>query len=298
MGSPVIFQGSFAKFLTSELNLMDQAYVLTGTTDPSSVATDAPQGSLYLRVGGSGGAAYLKQDNGSTTNWTLIPLGAGSYVVPTFQSFLTGSGTYTPPNSVLYVRAIIVGPGGGGSGGGSGGGDGSAGADTTIGSTIIVGGHGGPALASGSIGGGGGTASITAGSGVVSVWTQNGSIGASGGQTGTTPDSLVGGTGGSSHLGGQGTGTLAPTAGNNGIANTGGGGAGGGSASIAVNVGAGGGGGGYAEAIISGATLTTWKASGVAYSIGGGGGGGTGGTASGAGGSGGSGVAIFEEYYQ
>lgn len=64
--------GGRAKSLYQSLNLKDIAYVLTGTADPSSSATDAPQGSIYLRTGGAGGAFYVKMDAGSSTNWRKI----------------------------------------------------------------------------------------------------------------------------------------------------------------------------------------------------------------------------------
>lgn len=70
MGAPLLWNGNFAKFLKDQLNLFDAAYILTGTNDPTVVATNAPQGSLYLRVGVTGGTLYTKQDNGTTTNWT------------------------------------------------------------------------------------------------------------------------------------------------------------------------------------------------------------------------------------
>jgi hypothetical protein len=50
--------------------------ILTGTQDPTSVATSAGRGSLFLReVAGTSGTMYLKQDDGSSTNWTEV--GAG-----------------------------------------------------------------------------------------------------------------------------------------------------------------------------------------------------------------------------
>jgi hypothetical protein len=70
MGSPVIFAGNYAKSLKANLNLNDQVYHLSGTADPSLVAQDAPQGSIYLRTGVSGGTIYVKQDSGLSTNWT------------------------------------------------------------------------------------------------------------------------------------------------------------------------------------------------------------------------------------
>lgn len=59
------------KLLRNNLNLNDTAKVLQGTDDPTSVAKDAPAGSLYLRTGGTPDF-YKKLDPGSSTNWQLI----------------------------------------------------------------------------------------------------------------------------------------------------------------------------------------------------------------------------------
>lgn len=75
MSAPIIWSGNFAKTLKSKLNLNDDAYILYGTSNPSSVATDAPRGSVFFRNTGSAGELYQKQDNGSSTNWTLIAAG-------------------------------------------------------------------------------------------------------------------------------------------------------------------------------------------------------------------------------
>lgn len=72
MSAPIIWAGSFAKLLKDQLKFKDTARILTGTADPSSSATDGEKGSLYMRVGGSGGTLYQKQDNGSSTNWSII----------------------------------------------------------------------------------------------------------------------------------------------------------------------------------------------------------------------------------
>lgn len=71
MGNVTIFSGNFAKTLKKNLNLFDSAYILTGTANPTSVATDAPKGSLYLRQG-TVGELYVKEDNGLTTNWHIL----------------------------------------------------------------------------------------------------------------------------------------------------------------------------------------------------------------------------------
>lgn len=67
----VIFSGSQVKALKDQLNLNDTASVLTGSDDPTSVAKDAPRSSIYLRDDSSSGQLYLKQDDGSTTDWVL-----------------------------------------------------------------------------------------------------------------------------------------------------------------------------------------------------------------------------------
>lgn len=90
MGSPVLFQGSFVKLLKSALNLNDQAYILTGTVDPSASATSAPQGSLYLRTGSSGSQLFIKQDGGSTTNWRDISATSTQRITQAAHGFLTG----------------------------------------------------------------------------------------------------------------------------------------------------------------------------------------------------------------
>jgi trimeric autotransporter adhesin len=96
----VIWLGNFAKALRPNLNLNDQAYILAGSTDPSSVATLAPAGSLYLRANGS---AYVKADSGSSTNWSLVGA-AGSYLTA-----LTGDVTASGPGSAAATVALVGG---------------------------------------------------------------------------------------------------------------------------------------------------------------------------------------------
>lgn len=82
-GDAVIFSGSDVKALKQNLNLADIAKLLTGTADPTSSAQSAPQGSLYLRTGASGGTIYVKQDAGSSTNWNA--LAGGSFISSTLS---------------------------------------------------------------------------------------------------------------------------------------------------------------------------------------------------------------------
>lgn len=65
-----IFSGTKVKALKSNLNLNDTIEFLTGTDDPTSVATTAPKGSLYHNT--STAAIYRKLDAGSSTNWEIL----------------------------------------------------------------------------------------------------------------------------------------------------------------------------------------------------------------------------------
>lgn len=88
MSSPFIWAGNFAKSLKQNLNLNDKAYILPTTTNPSSVATNAPRSSLVLLDTGAVGKVFVKQDNGSSTNWTSL-LDSNLSVPPAIVSWNT-----------------------------------------------------------------------------------------------------------------------------------------------------------------------------------------------------------------
>lgn len=88
MAAPVFFSGAFAKFLKQSLNLNDQAYILTGSANPQTSATNAPIGSIYLLTGGASTALYEKLDNGSTTNWVPFGVNIGLQFANKFQERL------------------------------------------------------------------------------------------------------------------------------------------------------------------------------------------------------------------
>jgi hypothetical protein len=67
----------------------EEMSLLTGSDDPTSVAKWAHRGSLYLRDTGAAGELYVKQDNASSTNWTLLGVGGAG----TLQSVYNASGT-------------------------------------------------------------------------------------------------------------------------------------------------------------------------------------------------------------
>lgn len=103
MGSPAIFKGSRTQLLTSSgLLLVNGAdtRIEVGTVDPSSVATLGGAGSLYLNT--STGAVYIKQDAGTTTNWTQIPLGAANRTV---NSFTVGTQAITTAHDLILCNA-------------------------------------------------------------------------------------------------------------------------------------------------------------------------------------------------
>lgn len=79
MAGPSVFAGNFVKFLKGKLDFFGIASILTGTQDPTSVATEAPKGSLMMRqTPGSDGLVYKKNDDGSTTNWEAVASAANS----------------------------------------------------------------------------------------------------------------------------------------------------------------------------------------------------------------------------
>lgn len=97
MGKAVIFEATDVKTLKSAININSVASILTGTDDPTVVAKNAPQGSIYLKTGASGGQTYIKQDAGNTTNWTQLSV-SGS--IP--------SGTATSTSVVTSATTTFV----------------------------------------------------------------------------------------------------------------------------------------------------------------------------------------------
>lgn len=152
-----------------------------------------------------------------------------SFTKPTIQRFTTGSGTYTTPAGVKYIRVRMVGAGGGGGGANNPARPvGTAGGNTTFGTLTATGGAGGGGanLASpGDVGGDGGTATGgnilningTAGQGAFFISGSNGAGGARGGDGG---NSFFGG-GGSKGTTGNGSAATAPGSGGQGAGSNG-----------------------------------------------------------------------------
>jgi hypothetical protein len=280
------------------LNLMSGSTVLQSLTGINSASAYKK----YLFNYPCGGAGVYKvriaaAGNGAAINFGVVRWGSSTDLTtgsktPTIQKFTSGSGTYTTPSGVKFIRVRMVGGGGGGSGGGatSSMGAGSGGGATTLGSSLLSAGGGAAGTANGA-NGLGGTSSL--GTGPLGLALPGGS----GSQTTYSNGAQIapsGGIGGSSALGGAGYGGRGngPDAGGAGQTNTGGGGGGGGTGNGVVGFGGGGGGsGGYVDAIIENPSAT------YSYAVGTGGGAGTAGTSGAAGGAGGSGLIIIYEFY-
>lgn len=203
----------------------------------------------------------------------------GAAILPTRQTFLSGSGTYTTPADCRQLRVRMIGGGGGGGGNYADGATGGAGGSTSFNSIVAAGGSGGSGFAAAStLGGAGGTG----GSGSATLRLQGGGGGGKGIAT------QAAGAGGNGAFGGGAPGLGRVTAaGQPGATNTGGGG--GGANEGDSGGGAGGGSGEYVELTISNPSAT------YAYAVGAAGAAGAGGSF--AGGAGGSGIIIVDELY-
>ena len=206
--------------------------------------------------------------------------------VPTIQKFTSGSGTYTTPAEVLYLKVRMAGGGGGGGGSGTGGGTGATGANSTFGTSLLTanGGIGGQYNAQGASGG-----SPTVSSPAISILDITGNNGGSSDQAKVAPATAAyGGIGGSNPI----SGVAASNTSAAGLSGKlGGGGSGGGAGATSIITGAGGGPGAYIEAIIPNPSAT------YPYSVASGGVGGIAGITGYAGGPGGSGLIEITEYY-
>jgi len=283
MSAPLLWGNGLATNLQAGEVFTDPATGLagssiqTGSVNPTSVATAGNPGSLYLND--VTGQMYRKLDSGTTTNWSLT---VNSTTLPTVQTFLSGSGTYTTPVGALYIKVTMAGGGGGGGGAAaSGAAAGGTGGTTTFGSILTASGGVGGNPTGFVQGGAGGTNTISGGTTLLSLVGGPGDgaanvANASGGPGGTN---ALGGAGG----GGGGNGLVGIAA----ASNTGAGGGGAGAAG-SYGSGSGGGAGGYIQSFIIGPAASYSYAVGAAGSAG---------TGTSAGGAGGSGIIIVEEYY-
>ena len=216
----------------------------------------------------------------------------GSQIIPTIQKFTSGSGTYTKPAGVLYLRVRGMGAGAGGSGSGTSGsgGIGSAGTgSTTFGTSLLT----ATSAAAGSVSyetGAAGTGTISSPAyGTVFQGNRGGPGTAHGAADATLY--LPGGIGGAGMFGGAGTAGLL-NASIAAAANSGSGGGGGAASNVTGSTGgAGGSSGGGFDAIIPNPSST------YSYNISTGGSGGGAGTSGIAGQAGADGYLEVTEYY-
>lgn len=190
--------------------------------------------------------------------------------IPTKTVYTSGSGTYTTPTGVLFLKVRMVGSGQGGSGNGTSPGTAGLGTNTTFGSAFLT-------CNSGGNNGGATGGDVNIAGGIAQA-------------ANTVAQYINGGQGGGTPFGTGGPGGINSGAGQIAQANTGGGGGGAGATNV-TGAAAGGMGGGYLEKLITSPSAT------YAYSVGAGGAGATVGSGGSAGGAGGSGIIIIEEFY-
>ncbi len=218
------------------------------------------------------------------TKLQLVP--AQKSLVPTVQTFTSGTGTYYKPAGCRWIRVRMMGGGGGGGPGTAAPGYtvGATGGTSTFGSSLLT--------CTGGVGGGGYNEPNGAAGGTATVNSPAIGIGLAGGRSGgifynTQAGGLSGAASPFGGAGGAGSAT-GTTGGLAGAANTGAGGGGG--ANTGANYpGVGGSAGAFIDAMIPNPSAS------YAYAVGAGGAGGSGGSTTG--GAGGSGVIIVEEFY-
>lgn len=107
-----IFSGDSIKALKPALQLEEQSTIFSGAVDPSSVATAGSPGDVYIST--STAAIYVKQDSGTTTNWTAI---STPTFAPTSVIFADGGGNlssdvsnfnYDSGTQTLTVKNLTV----------------------------------------------------------------------------------------------------------------------------------------------------------------------------------------------
>lgn len=99
-----IFKGNFIKTLKDNLTLNDKTEIQQGTVDPTSVAVNAPIGSLYFNT--TSGDIYKKNDAGLSTSWSKIAVGDNTGI-----NYITnGSAEGSTTGWATYADAAAVRP--------------------------------------------------------------------------------------------------------------------------------------------------------------------------------------------
>lgn len=283
-GTPVLAVSLVGTF---DQGTVQSSIAISGGSSPNGLYSSSAQTNLAITLLGRIKISESTAGTWATNSTEVAIIPFGSIQPPTHQTFLSGSGTYTPKAGVVWIHVEMVGGGGGGDGSGTSNPSvGSAATNSTFGT--LTAGLGAPGGWGAVNGGNGGTTSIGSG------FTGTGYGGGNGGPSslGFSTSYAIGGNGGASCFGGAGAGGAPATVGSGGMVNTGGGGGGAGGNNVASNYsGAGGGAGGCIKA-----DSATPLAASYAYVVGvGGTAAGSGGTAAGS--TGGSGAIDVTEYY-
>ena len=303
----VILPNATTMSIGAFFNIFNQSTgALTLEFNGGSPFTDAA-GVSHSTVSAGTSLTVTLQTNGTSAGTWAVTFSSGSATIagvsPTVSTVsltshtggfsANGSGTYTVPAGVQYIRVRMVGGGGGGSGSavGASGTAATDGGSTTFGSSLLTcnGGIHGVVASTGGAGG-----SVTLSSPAIGTSITGGSGGGAHAQA-TSPTTAVSGPvgGDAPYFGGGGRSQRWAGTAQSGTANTGGGGQGGGADNVTnLTAGAGGGSGGFIEAIIFSPLATYY-----AYAVGAGGSAGAAGTSGSAGGAGGSGYIEVTEYY-
>lgn len=264
------------------MNIYGGVSVMTGQSTPAANPTT---GQYKVYVKSSNG--YLYKLNSAGTETQILE----SITLPTTQIFTSGSGTYTTPANVRYIKVTMVGGGGGGGGSGTAGGSaGTSGGNSTFGTSLLTA-NGGAAGAwnGGGAGAAGGSATIS--SPAVSIVNITGASGR-GSMPVVVGSYMTGADGGGTAFSSGGSGGAAAATGQAPSANSGGGGGGGGNnTGVAGSTGPGGGAGAFIVAKIDSPSAT------YSYAVGAAGTAQAAGTSGLAGGAGAAGIIIVEEFY-
>ena len=273
-GGTLAYKANCIEVIVNGLVLTPADYTATnGTSVVLNVGCNADD-TVVIRVFGNTTVAGVYTQAQSDSRYLVTPT----------QTILStaGSGTYTVPAGVRWLKIRMIGGGGGGGGVKSGVGyfQGTTGGTTSFGSITVIGGSGGVQT---SIGTGG-----TGGTGTVDLRLQgaSGCIGAT-----SQAGNFSGGTGAASPFGGGGSGGQDAVSGYSAVVKGAGGGGAGGNSTGSIQPSASGGAGEYIETIISSVSST------YSYTVGAGGAGGTTSGITYTGGAGGSGIIIIEEHY-
>ncbi len=110
-GPGAIFQSPNILLLKSNLKFKDSnILILTNdTNNPTVVAKNAPQGSLYIRSGT--GVLYQKMDNGLSLNWQPLLVGPAGSGTDECVARWDGTGSSTLQNSIFCITDAGIGSG-------------------------------------------------------------------------------------------------------------------------------------------------------------------------------------------